>query len=200
VKRLLALVSCLCVSVAFGKDYRVVFFGDSITSGWKLWGNLTQFAPWAFDAGVPGNTSRLMLARIQTDVLAHHPQIVVLLAGTNDTDDAQFLNQPLDFSYMREIVQQCEAAGAQLIVGTIPPAPEAKWNEYVERWNAEVKLESTVYGYQVVDYYPMFFPGGKKDLALFESDVIHPSYAGFLRMSVALGPLLRGDEITQPRH
>ena len=199
-KRLLALLTCLCTSVAFGQDYRVVFFGDSITSGWKAWGNLTQFAPWALDAGVPGNTSYLMLARIQTDVLAHHPQIVVLLAGTNDTDDAQYTNQPLDFSYMREIFQLCGAAGIKLIVGTIPPAPQAKWNEYVERWNAEVKLESSVYGYQVVDYYPWFFPDGIKDDALFESDIIHPSYAGFLRMSVALEPLLRSDEITQIRH
>jgi hypothetical protein len=39
-----------------------------------------------------------------------------------------------------------------------------------------------------------------RDEALFESDIIHPSYAGFLRMSVALEPLRRGDEITQIRH
>ena len=189
---LFALIACAAVGRAAAQDYDVVFLGDSITSGWKQWGNFEQLAPHALDAGVPGNTSYLMLQRLQADVLDHHPQLVVLLAGTNDTDDDQFANQPLNFSYMREIITRCEAAGAQLIVGTIPPAPQAKWNEYVERWNDEVRLESRIYGYQVADYYPVFFVDGRKDTALFEYDIIHPSLAGFRRMSAVLGPMLRG--------
>ena len=187
---LVSLAGVVLCPVALAQQARLVMLGDSITLGWRVWGNLAQQAPHALDEGVSGNTSKMMLARLDADVLAHHPQVVVLLAGTNDTDIAAFENVSVDFSYMREIIERCGAAGARLIVGTIPPAPQVKWNEYALRWNAEVRLESKVYGYEVADYYPLFFVDGKKDDALFEGDLIHPSTAGFARMWTVLEPLL----------
>jgi lysophospholipase L1-like esterase len=187
-----ALLGLWFASCAWAQDYSVVLLGDSITAGWKSWGNLSQVAPLALDAGISGQTSSMMLARLQSSVLSHHPRTVVLLAGTNDTDIAAFKKVPVNFSYMREIIQRCEAAGAQVIVGTIPPAPEPEWDEYVQRWNAEVRLESAVYGYEVADYYPVFFTEGSLDPALFLDDHIHPSYAGFVRMGRVLFPMLHG--------
>lgn len=36
------------------------------------------------NAGIPGNTTAEMLARLDRDVLAHAPELVILKAGTND--------------------------------------------------------------------------------------------------------------------
>ena len=132
-RRLLAFFGCWLASAALAQDYPVVLLGDSITAGWQAWGNLPKLAPYALDAGIGGQNSRMMLARLQDSVLVHHPRIVVVLAGANDTDIAAFEDVPLNFSDMRAIIERCQAAGARVIVGTIPPAPTAKWDEYALR-------------------------------------------------------------------
>ena len=63
---------------------RVVFMGNSITQGWK------HYMPEMFDnqtyinRGIGGQTTPQMLLRFHQDVIAHKPEIVVILAGTND--------------------------------------------------------------------------------------------------------------------
>ena len=61
---------------------RVVFFGDSITDGWKL---ENYFAGGAYvNRGIGGQTTPQMLVRFRQDVIALSPKAVVILAGTND--------------------------------------------------------------------------------------------------------------------
>src|SRR2546421_7051432 len=65
----------------------VVMLGDSITEGWR-----DDFTAWfpgmkIANRGISGDTSRGVLIRLQEDVLALHPQAVVLLIGTNDLDE-----------------------------------------------------------------------------------------------------------------
>lgn len=65
-----------------GSEKRVVFIGDSITDGW----NLAEFFPGKpyFNRGISGQTTPQMLIRFRPDVIALKPQVVVILAGTND--------------------------------------------------------------------------------------------------------------------
>src|SRR5713101_5919590 len=65
----------------------VVLLGDSITQGWG-----DDFTAWfpgmkVANRGISGDTSRGVLIRVQEDVLALHPQAVVLLIGTNDLEE-----------------------------------------------------------------------------------------------------------------
>ena len=61
---------------------RVVFFGDSITDGWKL---ENYFADRAYvNRGIGGQTTPQMLVRFRQDVIELSPKAVVILAGTND--------------------------------------------------------------------------------------------------------------------
>src|SRR6266849_2457203 len=63
-------------------ENRVVFFGDSITDIWKL---EDYFAGKPYiNRGIGGQTTPQMLARFRQDVIDLHPQVVVILAGTND--------------------------------------------------------------------------------------------------------------------
>ncbi len=69
-----------------GKDEkRVVFMGDSITDVWvqPQFGGFFPSKPY-IDRGISGQTTPQMLIRFRPDVLALHPKVVVILAGTND--------------------------------------------------------------------------------------------------------------------
>ena len=63
---------------------RVVFMGNSITEGWKnqmpnMFDNQTFI-----NRGISGQTTPQMLLRFRTDVIDLKPEVVVILAGTND--------------------------------------------------------------------------------------------------------------------
>src|SRR6202167_538052 len=63
-------------------EQRVVFLGDSITDYWKL----PDYFPGKpyINRGIDGQTTPEMLVRFRQDVIALHPKVVVMLAGTND--------------------------------------------------------------------------------------------------------------------
>lgn len=61
---------------------RIVFYGDSITDGWRL----NEYFPNQdfINRGISGQITSQMLARFLPDVAAHKPDAVLILAGTND--------------------------------------------------------------------------------------------------------------------
>ena len=64
------------------REKRVVFFGDSITDGWRLDESFPG-KPY-INRGIGGQTTWQMLVRFRQDVVNLHPKAVVILAGTND--------------------------------------------------------------------------------------------------------------------
>lgn len=66
-------------------EARVVFMGDSITDSWDdaKYGGFFPGKPYV-DRGISGQTTPQMLVRFRPDVIALHPRVVVILAGTND--------------------------------------------------------------------------------------------------------------------
>jgi lysophospholipase L1-like esterase len=63
-------------------ENRIVFFGDSITDGWKL-PDYFPGKPYV-NRGISGQTTPQMLLRFREDVIDLQPKAVVILAGTND--------------------------------------------------------------------------------------------------------------------
>lgn len=61
---------------------RVVFIGDSITDYWKL-ADYFPGKPY-INRGVDGQSTPEMLVRFRQDVIDLHPEVLVVLAGTND--------------------------------------------------------------------------------------------------------------------
>ena len=63
----------------------MVFMGDSITDMWALpqCGGFFRGKPYV-DRGIGGQTTSQMVLRFRSDVIALQPQVVVILAGTND--------------------------------------------------------------------------------------------------------------------
>jgi acyl-CoA thioesterase I len=99
----------------------VVFLGDSITHGHRLPRNAAF--PYrlgqalnvdAINAGISGDTTDGGLRRLDRDVLAHRPRLVVVGLGVNDA----FGKQPPEavVQNLRTITQRIRAEGAQVVL------------------------------------------------------------------------------------
>lgn len=109
-----------------GRYKTVVAFGDSIVEGYQqpegwpeiLGRNLAGRYPGVrvINAGVSGDTAGEGLRRIQKDVLAHRPDLVLIAFGLNDMKNGVSLSQ--FESDLSAIVQEISAAGAQPVLLT----------------------------------------------------------------------------------
>lgn len=103
----------------------VVCFGDSIThQGYPaILG--ARLGVTVINAGVGGNTTHAGLVRMEKDVLAHKPDAVAILFGTNDSvldKPNTYKTAPAQFEKnLIEMVTRCRAAGAKVVLGTLPP-------------------------------------------------------------------------------
>lgn len=103
---------------------KIVCFGDSITQrGYpKALGRLLKTDP--INAGVPGNTTAQALRRMPEDVLAHDPDVVVILFGTNDSriDNAK-VHVPVDKyrANLEQMIKACTRNKARVVLCTVPP-------------------------------------------------------------------------------
>jgi lysophospholipase L1-like esterase len=109
---------------------RVVCFGDSITAKGYPAVLAKMLGVDVANAGVNGNTTAQGLRRMSKDVLARKPEVVVILFGTNDTRvDAPKVHVPVEryAANLAEMIDTCRAAGAKVIVCTIPPIDPARY-------------------------------------------------------------------------
>ncbi|MFA6135186.1 MAG: GDSL-type esterase/lipase family protein [Phycisphaerae bacterium] len=74
------------------------------------------------NAGIGGDNTADLLARLDRDVLAHAPELVVLLAGTNDLLNSR---NEVPLAQYREnlgaLVRRIQAKGIRLVLMTMPP-------------------------------------------------------------------------------
>jgi acyl-CoA thioesterase-1 len=108
----------------------VVFLGDSITSGHRLSVDVAfphrlgqALGIPVVNAGISGDTTEGGLSRLERDVLAHHPRLVVVELGVNDV----FGRWPRErtVANLRTITQRIRAQGAGVILVhiTLPGVP-----------------------------------------------------------------------------
>lgn len=116
------------------KEYpQVVFMGNSITENWAY------FHPEFFTEhnycgrGIGGQTSAHMLVRFQSDVIDLHPQVVVIMAGTNDVAHNDFWVAPEQV--VNNVISMCtlaKANGIIPIISSIPPCTSFVWRTEIK--------------------------------------------------------------------
>lgn len=109
-------------------EHRVVFMGNSITEGWTN-ANPNFFSDNPFiNRGIGGQTTPQMLLRFRQDVIALWPEIVVILAGTNDIAGN---TGPMTLEEIRDnilsMVELAKANGIFPIVCSVLPAYDYPW-------------------------------------------------------------------------
>ena len=165
---------------------RVVFYGDSITDGWKLpqW-----FAGKPYvNRGIGGQTTAQMLVRMYPDVIVLKPAAMILLAGTNDIarNNGQQTLEMITNNF-EAIATLARAQNIKVILCTVlpisdytarpqsarrPPADILKLNAWIKEFAART-------GATVADYYAATVDekGFLKDG--FSGDGLHPNAKGY---------------------
>jgi lysophospholipase L1-like esterase len=171
---------------------RVVFFGDSITDGWRL----NEYFPGKdyVNRGISGQITGQMLGRMLVDVVANKPAAMVLLAGTNDI--ARNIELTTIQSNITMIADLADKYQIKPIFASILPIHDYNKDknpafemsrrrpmESIRAMNVWIKSFCAKRGYTYLDYFtPTLDEAGflKKDLA---EDGLHPNAAGYKVMA-----------------
>ena len=74
------------------------------------------------NSGIGGNNTVNLLARLEQDVLVHHPDLVILMVGTNDMlNSKKMISYPEYTQNLKSIVSQIMAKGAKVLLMCPPP-------------------------------------------------------------------------------
>jgi len=176
-------------SPATGEN-RVVFFGDSITDSWGR--NVGTFFPGKpyVNRGIGGQTTAQMLIRFWPDVVALHPAVVVILAGTNDVAGTTGPATPEmiedNFRSMTAIAKQ---NGIRVVLASITPVGHYPWKPDIQpvpiirqlnQWLHEFCIEQhLVY----LDYYAAMADENGAMKPGLSSDGVHPTVVGYAVMA-----------------
>lgn len=170
---------------------RVVFFGDSITEGWGKEGSAGFFPGKGWlNRGISGQTTAQMLVRFSQDVLALKPQVVVILAGTNDiAGNTGPSTQGMIEDNLHAMVELARAHGVAVVLASVLPVSEYPWMPgikpapKVRALNTALKRYAEAQQLVYLDYFtPMANAAGGLDPQLAE-DGVHPTTKGYAVMA-----------------
>jgi acyl-CoA thioesterase-1 len=137
-------------------QHNIVCIGDSITDIWPESLQQRLKAGWTvIDQGVGSDSTDQMLSRFDTDVIANHPQFVVICAGTAALGDGEGTIQ-----IESNIAKMCDLAvanGIRPVLCTIPPREDQNgaYIQSVNELNAWVKGYAAGKGCNVIDFYAL---------------------------------------------
>jgi lysophospholipase L1-like esterase len=171
--------------VASGQKPDLVFMGDSITEGW-LAKRPGVFTAQRISRGISGQTTPQMLIRFREDVIALHPKVVHIMAGTNDIAGNTGPTPPeVTEANIMSMTELAHANGIKVILASIPPAEGFPWKPGLAVTDKIVVLNDWIRSYAAghgavyADYWSAMQDGRggmKPGLAY---DGVHPTEQGY---------------------
>ena len=168
------------------------------------------------NAGVGGNSTDDGLRRFDKDVLAHHPDLVVIQFGINDSAVDVWRNPPATSprvsietfgANLRRLIERSRQAGARVVLMTTnpirwtpklkelygklpynPDRPDGFDLPLLSRYNAAARRVANEAGVPLVDVHAEFMRGDVDGLLL---DGMHPGDAGHAIVAGLLAPVIR---------
>jgi lysophospholipase L1-like esterase len=174
-------------------EQRVVFMGNSITESWaKLFP--TQFAGRPYiGRGISGQTTPQMLVRFRQDVIELRPDVVVILAGTNDiAGNTGVSTIEMIVDNIASMTDLAHANGIRVVLCAVLPVLEYPWKPGLEpapkivALNALLKDHAARAGAVWVDLHTPMADARQGLRADLGADGVHPNEAGYRIM----GPLV----------
>jgi lysophospholipase L1-like esterase len=173
-------------------EHRVIFYGDSITDKWTL----SQYFPGKsyINRGISGQTTSQMLLRFRQDVISLDPDVVVILAGTNDiagnTGPISIEDIEGNITSMAELARTHDIAlvlasvmpvnnytpASQRFFADRPPSEILRLNEWMKAYCANTNCYYLDYFHSMVDGSGLL----KRELS---EDGLHPNDAGYKIMA-----------------
>lgn len=171
-------------------EQRVVFMGNSITSGWAPF-FAAQFPgkPY-YGRGISGQTTPQMLLRFHQDVIALKPAVVVILAGTNDiagnTGESSLEMIEDNIEAMTELAR---AHGIRVVLCSVLPVSDYPWKKGLEpgpkivALNAWIRSYAAAHGAVYADFHGAMVDGELGLPKTLAADGVHPNEVGYRIMA-----------------
>ena len=171
-------------------EARVVFYGDSITDGWKL----DQYFPGKgyINRGISGQTTPQMLVRFRQDVIDLQPKVVVVLAGTNDlagnTGPISVAQTEENYATLAELAR---LHGITLVFSSVMPVNDAAHADMttgrppakILALNAWMRNYCIVNNLVYIDYFSAMVDAAGKLQRPLSGDGLHPNETGYRVMT-----------------
>ena len=164
----------------------VVFMGNSITEGWE------SMHPEFFrnnnyaGRGIGGQTTPQMLIRFTPDVVDLNPEVVVILAGTNDiAANTGFSSVKMISDNIKAMAQLAKQNGIQVILVSILPVEDYPWRpglqpiEKIANLNSWMKEYADKNGHYYLD---LFSPMANENQGMkkeYSEDGVHPNLKAY---------------------
>ena len=172
-------------------ERRVVFMGDSITEEWS---NLypEYFTEKGYiNRGIGGQTTPQMLIRFKPDVVDLKPEIVVILAGTNDiAGNTGPSNAKIITDNIFSMAEIAKAYQMKVVLSSILPVYEYDWAREIkdppstiQAVNDALKQYARDQGLIYLDYFSSMVDERQGLNSDYTSDGVHPNESGYILMS-----------------
>lgn len=176
------------------KPMKIVCLGDSLTEGYGVetqerWSYLLEKElPFKFvNEGISGDTTGGMLARFESDVIAHAPSHLIIMGGTNDLSFN--LSDGMIISNILAMTRRARHHEIEAIIGIPTPFHEEmstfsddqflngqSFSQRVSEFQRQLKIFAKEDGLPIIDFSQGMEP------SLFLADGVHPSAEGHLQM------------------
>ena len=172
-------------------ERRVVFMGDSITEEWS---NLypEYFTEKGYiNRGIGGQTTPQMLIRFKPDVVDLKPEIVVILAGTNDiAGNTGPSNAKMITDNIFSMAEIAKAYKMKVVLSSILPVYQYDWAREIkdppstiQAVNDALKQYASDHGLIYLDYFSSMVDERQGLNSDYTSDGVHPNESGYILMS-----------------
>lgn len=156
----------------------IVAFGDSLTYGTGAgngedWPSIVarRCGCTVINKGVPGDTSGDALRRVDEDVLALEPHLVIIGLGGNDV--LQRLPREETFQNLRQLVDRIQDSGAMVVILGLKGFPFS--DDLSSGYKQLARETGSVYVPNIL--------GGILSKPKYKADQIHPNAAGYVLMA-----------------
>jgi lysophospholipase L1-like esterase len=165
--------------------HRVVFIGDSITENWAV-ADPAFFGREFINRGISGQTTPQILLRFRADVIALRPEVVHIMAGTNDVAGNTGPSTLEDVeNNFKSMVDLALANAIKVVLASIPPADDIPWRPglqpapKIQALNVWLREYAASRGLVYLDYYRVLTTNEGALRPELGQDGVHPNRAGY---------------------
>ena len=182
------------------QTFRLDALGDSLTNGWMVQKGYLDYLSEMLrerypiarielnNLGLPGDTARGGLFRLQSQIIKGTPDAIIIQFGINDLfSDIPAENYKENVSSMIQLIR--EAYGAEIILVTSvcfeSPGENTAINEFYQKL-AELADTYSLPLAKVHDYWQSKLKSGIPYESIVKNDYVHPTEAGYRLMAEAI--------------
>ena len=174
--------------------YHVVFIGDSITDYWKLNDYFPDKSYVVINRGIDGQSTQQMLVRFRQDVIDLHPEVLVVLTGTNDIAGVtgRTRNEDIEANYA-SMAELARLHHIRVVFASLLPANNysedakesfaARPPERIMALNQWLKEYCAKNGFVYLDYFSALVDDKGMMKRSLSDDGLHPNAAGYKIMA-----------------